>query len=778
MRPWPWILLAAAAVSHTERRTARPREGTLHSPGDSTTIGGVVITLHKDTRGRFFASAASTTTIKTYGDHMHTHSFEAAARVEDHLEALKTRRRNATTQWSTTIMPGVATAEGTQCDCALAPLADVMVATQPRRARWKFNHEETPLSKDCPLHKNQIYETLMSQPETLRPVCSIVPTRWMRDLLERMRKMKSHNLMREMNDQSPKPCVIEGSYNMRSLPRGRTAIKNATSMIDCALQCLFMTKCSAWTFDQEGPPRCWVINTGYLIPKFNQARGGPYVTGGKECLPCILRRKLEVIAMDGKTDARRLCRLDTNRGWDITAKCACSQHDTITQYDKWIQEAHHEARENTIHRDDPKRRGSLANTLDRILRELRTTHRGLAGLGTALMTPIKPGTKPANWTQALPLVQRFMQMVGPKARVYSKIMPVSALRAVGTQTQPGMKTNRNHTITEYTSENLDPEVDLHRLGAGIHAAGSTIRRTLSETKEFLMASEEWKRQALRVNQGIPGYKELEEDPNIDVPKTANALVITVDTGTEAAQLAVFPHEGTAEARTVSAIPLPTTQGPPGLENPIIRGRWTSPNLYNRERLTEELSEKCALELLTATGSPTHCDATSTPKPRQAYLQVAVDQRGTITRLIRIHTNARPSLPYSINCGPKNYMLDLLGTTLIAIGEACSIKDGSGEQMAFAINPKSPTEQDNTFTILFNRTLQTSSSELNAMDACQLALAAALMVGVAVAVAWKWRAKCAIGDNDAVEEEKAEETELEKIHPEAGTPRDTSTPIQA
>ena len=755
-----------------------PKEGILRLPGDTTVIGGVVVGLHEDGRGELFASAASTSTIKTYGDHSHIHSFEAAARVEDHLSDLEARRKNTSTMWSTTILAGETTEEGTECDCILAPLNDVMVATTPRRTRWKFRHEETPLVEDCPLHQNHIYETLMSQPATLNPVCTIVPTRWMGELLERMRKKTPHQMIRQMNELAPKPCVVEGSYNLRTLPRGRTALKNASSMIDCALQCLFMTKCSTWTFDQEGTPRCWVINTGYLRPKFNEAQGGPYVTGGKECLPCILRRKLEVEAMDGKTDARRLCQLDTGRGWRTAARCACSQRDTIDAQTKRLQEIHHEAEQNSITRNPTESKGSMTLALDRLLRELRTTHRGLVGLGTALMSPIRPGTKPPNWTQTLPLVKKFAQLVGADAKVYSKIVPVKALETRERRPRPGVKTRRNHTKTEYLSETLNPELDIPRLGAGIRASGSTVRETLQTAKEFLEASEEEKKRALELREGMPGYKELKRDPNIHIPATANALVITVDTGTEAAQLAIFPHEGTAEARTVAAIPLPLEQGPPGLEPPIIRGRWTTPNFYNREVLTEELPEKCALEILTATPVTKHCDAPPTPQPRQAYTQLAVDHRGTITRLIRFHTNAVLNLPYSVTCGQEKYMLDLLGITLIAIGEACGIKDGRGESLAFAIDPKSRDEQARVFTILFNRYMKARSAGIDTLDACQVALAVALIGGLLGAIMWKYRSKCNQGRQPEEATEAAEGTELEKIHPEAGTPQEASTPARA
>ena len=773
MRPECWLIWAATLI---RGRQTNPKEGILREAGDTTMINGVVITLHEDKEGRLFASAISTTTIKTYGDHTHTHSFEAAARVEDHLASLKARRTNGTTIWSTTVIPGEASSEGTKCDCILAPLTDVMVATQPRRVRWKFHHEETPIEEGCPLHTNQVYETLMSQPATLRPVCSIVPTRWMNDVLDRMRKLKPAALMDQMNELTSKPCVVEGSYNMRSLPRGRTALKGATSMIDCALQCLFMTKCSTWTFDQEGPPRCWVINTGYLRPKFNQSPGGPYVTGGKECLPCILRRRLEVIAMNGKTDARRLCDLDTTRGWETTARCACSQRETLAAHEKWIQDAHHEARKNTIRRTKIKTRGNIANTLDSILRELRTTHRGLVGLGTALTTPVKAGTKPANWTQTLPLVKKFMELIGPQATVYSKIVPVKALRQTGGAAGPGIIATRNHSTTEYLPESMNPEVDLRRLGAGIRATGDTVRQTLLKAKEFLEASEEKKWEALRMQGGMPGYKELHGDPNVNIPDTANALVITVDTGTEAAQLAVFPHEGAAEARTISAVPLPTVKRAPGLESPIIQGRWTSPNLYNRERITEELPEKCALELLTATRRPLHCEGPEHPKERRAYTQVAVDHRGTITRLARFHTNGELSLPCTVSCGNERFMLDLLGITLIAIGEACSIKDGTGRTLAYAINPKGAEEQDRIFKILLNRSLQILPTTLDAKDGCQLALALALITCLIGITAWKgWKRYREKGEKGQTPPKEEEEVEMERMHPEAGTPQSPATP---
>ena len=366
-----------------------------------------------------------------------------------------------------------------------------------------------------------------------------------------------------------------------------------------------------------------------------------------------------------------------------------------------------------------------------------------------------------------------MELIGPQATVYSRILPVKALRRTEGGSDPGIIASRNHSTTEYLPKTMNPEVDLRRLGAGIRATGNTVRQTLLRAKEFLEASEEKKWEALRMQGGMPGYEELHGDPNVNIPDTANALVITVDTGTEAAQLAVFPHEGAAEARTISAIPLPTVKGAPGLESPIIQGRWTSPNLYNRERIAEELPEKCALELLTATKRPQHCEGPEHPRERKAYTQVAVDHRGTITRLARFHTNGELNLPCTVTCGNERFMLDLLGITLIAIGEACGIKDGTGRTLAYAINPKGGEEQDKIFTILLNRSLQVLPTTLDAKDGCQLALASALIICIIGIMAWRSWKRFHKEDQTTAKEE--EEVEMERMHPEAGTPQPPATP---
>ena len=765
-------------------RTAASKGGLLQEPGDSLSLGGIEVTLHEDQQGNLFASVASTTSIKTYGDHTHTHSFEAAARVEDHLRDLKARRLDKTTNWSTTVIQGTATEEGTDCDCELATLNDVAVVTQPRRVRWVFHHEETSLVAECPIHEGQIFETTITQPGLLRPICLITPTRWMADLLQKMRDMDPTRLMEEMNDWTDKPCVVEGSYNLRTLPRGRSALKEATSMIDCALQCLFVPKCSTWTFDHEGAPRCWIINTGYLRPTFNKAAGGQFVTGGKECLPCILRRKIEVSGPEGKTDARRLCDLDTQTKWATTPRCACSQEKTISAHEHWIQTANHEADRNSIWRQERRGHGSMANTLDRILRELRTTHRGLAGLGTALLSPIKPGTRPANWTHTLPLIKKLASLLGPQAKIYSKIVPVGDL----TQPlhprhpnhphypiHPSMRTVRNHSTTAYHPVQMAPERDIKRLGAGTRATSNTVRHTLQAARAFLAASEHKKGEILRMEGGIPGYTELIEDPNIEIPGGANALTVGIDMGSEVAQMAVFPHEGTAESRTVIAIPLPTKKSPPGLETSIIRGSWTSPNLYNRKHLVEELPEMCALELLSAMKNPLHCEGTGDQRERKAFNLVTVDHKGTTTRMARFHTNAELQLPYTITCGNEMHLLDLLGITLIAIGEACNIKDGTGKMLTQSIGTKTQEEVSRSFKILFNRHLQAEPSPLDAKETIQLTLAVGLLISLITVMMCKCKKRLTRENQEAGATEHADETELEELHPETGTPRRKSPP---
>ena len=763
-----WILLMEGIASQRPDSTeGKPR---LSEPGDIATTEGMSVMLHVDTRGQQFVSAMSTTSIKTYGDYTHIHDFSPAVELEHRLLDMSATWRNRSKS-QTTIIPTSSTNGASYCDCTLAPLRDVTEANQPRRTQWKFDHKERQNSEVCPHQREEVYATLLNYPSKVDPMCVITPTRWTQHHIDRLRQASPREVMEQMNEEAQGPCAQEGSYNLRSLPRERVHEQNATSMLDCALRCLFMMKCTAWTFDMEGPPRCWSINTGYLRPNFIEGRGGPYVTGNKECVPCLLRRKIEVETSDGLVDARRICKLDAPIGWKTAAKCACSRHKTLDRFKVLINEVTRMAQTNSI-KKAPKNRGKLSLLINRILRELRTTRGGLVGLTHTLTKAKSTATSAHGTPHTLPLVRKFKQLVGPGAEVYAKLIPVARLfHGRDSRPKPETTLQRQNSVTRYVPTMADLHTGIATLGTGRKAASTAIEANLKTARRYLHTAEQQKTRVLKMETGVPGYRDVYSDPNTDVVPTANALAITVDTGAEAAQIAIYAHRGAAQSTTITALPLPTTLPTAGYVPGGVRGHWTSPNHYNREHPTQGITEACAWELRARQPRPPNCVPKRATEPMREYAEMRVDQHGSILRLIRIIRDPAHTAPLTITCGKAAKHVKTLGVILLMIGEACSITDEHGQTLAAAISADKEGKPTGRLEILFNKSPLPQPLELDATDTVQLIVAGGLVL-VAIAIAtwliWERRRR------SATLSEATSPVELEHMHPEAGTPPKTPT----
>lgn len=763
-----WLLLMKGIASERPEETeARPR---LQEPGDTATMVGMSVMLHIDTKGQEFISAMSTTSIKTYGDYTHIHDFSPAVELEERLLDVSATWQNRSMP-QTTIIPSSSTRGASYCDCTLAPLKEVTEANQPRRTQWKFDHKERQNAEVCPHQREEVYATMLNHPSRVEPMCVITPTRWTQHHIDRLRQASPNEVMKQMNEEAKGPCAQEGSYNLRSLPRERVHEQNATSMLDCALRCLFMMKCTAWTFDTEGEPRCWSINIGYLRPNFIEGIGGPYVTGNKECVPCLLRRKIEVETSDGMVDARRICRLDAPTGWKTAAKCACSRHKTLDRFKVLIDEITRMAQTNSI-KEAPKNRGKLSLLVDRILRELRTTRGGLVGL-THTLTKAK-NTDSERETPTLPLVQKFKQLIGSGVEVYARLVPVARLfNRRDISPKPETTLRRQNSVTRYVPTLADLHNKIATLGTGRKAASAAIEANLKSARRFLHTAEQQKTKVLKMETGVPGYKDVYNDPNTDVVPTANALAITVDTGAEAAQVAIYAHKGDAQSTTITALPLPTIPPKAGYVPGGVKGHWTSPNHYNREHPTQGISEACAWELRARQPRPTSCAPKRATEPMKEYIEMRMDQRGSILRLIRIIRDPAQPAPLTITCGKAAKHVKTLGTLLLMIGEACSITDEHGQTLASAISTDGDRDQQGRVEILFNKSPIPQPLELDATDTVQLIVAGGLVLVAISITIWliKERKK-----RTATLSEAASPVELEQMHPEAGTPPKTPTAI--
>ena len=763
---WPLMIGAIASLHPTEIEGA-PR---LKKPGDSTTMEGVAIMLHIDSNGQEFVSAMSTTSIKTYGDYTHIHDFGPAVELEERLF-------NLTTEWRgepknlTSIVPSSPAYGASGCDCNLAPLKEVLGINHPRRTRWKFDHKEIQNSEICPHQREEVYETMLNHPSAIEPICTIAPSRWTQHHMNRLRQTEPREVVKQMNHEAQGPCAQEGSYNLRSLPRERVHEQNATSIIDCALQCLFMTKCTAWTFDTEGNPRCWSINTGYLRPNFIKGPDGPYITGSKECIPCLLRRRIEIETSRGNTDARKICRLDASTGWKTAAKCACSRQKTLNRFRTLIEDITHTAQTNSI-RETPKRRGRLSLLISRVLRELRTTRGGLTGLAQTL-TMNKGAAADAARTPTSPLIQKFKQLVGPGVEVYAKLVPISKLlnRRRGSP-KPETVTHQQGASTRYTPTAGNLNEDLEALGTGRKATARAIEANLKATKRFLETAETQKARVLQMEEGIPGYKDVYNDPNTDIIPTADALTLTVDAGAKAAQIAIYAHRGTAQSTTITTMPLPTMPPAAGYVPGGIKGHWTSPNQYNRAHPVRSITEACASELRARLPAPAACHPGQATEPMRRVMEVRIDQRGKILRMLRITQDPARLTPLAVTCGTATRHIKTLGILLVMIGEACSITDAHGHTLAPTISTGGQNSSDNHFETLFDKALTPQAMELDATDTIQLVMAGALILVAALTATWllKNRKKKSANNPDATEP-----LELEHLHPEAKTPPKTPNP---
>lgn len=727
--------------------------------------------LHIDSNGQEFVSAMSTTSIKTYGDYTHIHDFGPAVELEEQLFNLTAKWRGQPEQ-QTSIVPSSPTDGASGCDCHLAPLKEVLEINQPRRTRWKFDHNEIQNSELCPRQREEVYETMLNHPSAIEPVCTIAPSRWTRHHMNRLRQTKPREVMEQMNHEAQGPCAQEGSYNLRSLPRDRVHEQNATSIIDCALQCLFMTKCTTWTFDMEGNPRCWSINTGYLRPNFIKGPGGPYITGSKECIPCLLRRRIEIETSHGNTDARKICKLDASTRWQTAAKCACSRQRTLDRFRNLIEDVTHTAQTNSI-RETPERKGKLSLLISRILRELRTTRGGLTGLAQTL-TMGKGTTAAAAETPTFPLIQKFKHLVGPGVEVYAKLIPIPRLfnRRRGSP-KPETVTHQHGAATRYTPATGNLNGDLEALGTGNKATARAIETNLKATKRFLETAETQKTKVLQMEEGIPGYRDVYNDPNTDILPTADALTLTVDAGAKVAQIAIYAHRGTAQSTTITALPLPTTPPTAGYVPGGVKGHWTSPNQYNRAHPIQGITEACASELRARLPEPEACHPKQTTEPMQKVTEVRIDQRGRILRMVRIIRDPTQSTPIAIACGTATRHIRTLGILLIIIGEACSITDAHGQTMAATISLGGQNNSDNHFETLFDKAPTPQTMELDATDTIQLVIAGGLVLVAVMTAMWllKKRRKQSVNISDATEA-----MELEHIHPEAKTPPKTPDAI--
>ena len=764
-----WLLLMKGiAFGRPEPTETTPR---LSEPGDAATISGVAIMLHMDTKGQEFVSVVSTTSIKTYGDYTHIHDFSPAVELEDRL-------RNVSTTWKkrsktqTTIIPSSSTRGASYCDCTLAPLKEVTEANQPRRTQWKFDHKEIQNTEVCPHQQEEVYATMLNHPSMIDPMCVITPTRWTQHHIDGLRHASPREVMKQMNKDAKGPCAQEGSYNLRSLPRERVHTQNVTTMLDCALTCLFMMRCTAWTFDMEGQPRCWSIDIGYLRPNFIKGDGGPYVTGNKECVPCLLRRKIEVETSNGMVDARRFCKLDAPTGWKPAAKCACSRYKTLDRFKALMEEITRMARTNSI-KEAPKNRGKLSLLVDRILRELRTTRGGLVGLAHTL-TKTKSAETYGREAPTLPLVQKFKQLIGSGVEVYAKLIPVARLiNRRDSSPKPETTLRRENSITKYVPTMEELHNGIATLGTGRKAAAAAIETNLETAKRFLHTAELQKTKVLRMETGLPGYKDVYNDPNTDVVPTANALAITVDTGAEAAQIAIYAHRGTAQSTTITALPLPTTLPTTGYVPGGVTGHWTSPNHYNRKHPTQGITETCAWELRARQPRPPSCTPKQATEPTMEFTEVKIDQQGSILRLVRIVQDPTQTAPLTITCNRASKFVKTLGVLLLIIGEACSITDEHGQTLTPVMSTGGDGQSGKQFEILFDKASTAQTLELDTTDAVQLIVAGGLTLVAVLITVWliKERKK-----RTAALSETTNPVELEQMHPEAGTPPKTPTAV--
>ena len=767
---WTWLLLLyggklAAVTAEAERETLLTPA--LVSPGDTAVVGGMRLMLHQDRYGNRFVSATSSEILVTYGSYAHTHNFRPAAELEEKLFRLERKRRNLTASWDTTITPSENTADGTNCDCSLEDLTKVMATKQHHTDPWLVNHAETQPGDSCPHHSKQAYETLVNQPGTGQPTCTITPARWIHGILEKLRAKNPRDIIKQLNRNMTAHCAVEGSYNLKTIPRQKLRKAQARTMIDCALQCMFDTTCTTWTFDMEGAPRCWNLDLGTHRPKFNERSGGPYVTGGKECLPCILRNRVETPTGG---DMRHHCRLKPERDWGETVRCACSQENTLTHQQRLLEEVVYTAATNNIENDpNPSPKRSIKHIVDGILRELRTTKGGLVELGKILTNAASGSPEGTNGTKSLTIVRKLKQVLGPGIKIYTSLVPLAKLAASSTSTSPELKLSKLEGRTTYLPTSLPTATEIGKLASGALASFKSVRGVLNAVQRFLQASDREKNKITEMATGIPGYRELQETPNTPIPSGANALRMTVDTGMKTTQVAIFPYKGYSETTTVTAIPTPTTSQIPGMEPAGAAGHWTTPRHYNRLRPAETLPEDCAREILAEQHTTESCAPQQNYFPANEHIQIPLKHMGTTTRLVRIHTSINRGLPYTITCGVNKTRVWPLGMMLLTLGEKCSLTDEGGRMLAYPIS-RSGT-RDREYRVLLNEAIKLTSDGLAPKDLVQLIVLGLLVTtGILVGIYWQRKRRPA-----AATEEGGPEPEMERIHPEAGTPEPEEAP---
>ena len=754
------IALATAKIRSEGNAEIRDnsQEAALANPGDTTTIHGILMMLHRDATGQTFASATTTTAVRTYGDHSHIHDFTSATQVEENLYKLANKWANETDTLQTTIMPSHPTRDGTDCDCELAPFAEAAKITKPRRHQYKFRHTEIQ-DESCPRQRENLYETLMSAPAKTEPLCVITPTREAENHLRTLTKLGPKNLREKLNEEAGHTCAEEGSYNVRTLPIRRVHRPNATTMIECALHCQFTERCTDWIFDTEGPPRCWTVDTRHLRPEFNRRPNGPFVTGSKDCLPCALKRTIMINDTEGLSSANEQCRVDTSTGWQATTKCACSQRETLNKFGTLLNKTVQVARTNTIEKRKGTNAANFQLVMAKILRELRTTRGGLRGLEKVLLDQ-------SSGTNVTPMVDRFKQLVGQNTQIRAIVTPIVKLLTPDRWPKAETTVQRGKQSTRYDPSTTELGVNLPKLGAGTHASSREVWGKLHITKTFLETAEEQKQRVLNLQTGVPGYNKIHTDPSTEIEQNAKALVVTVDAGEEAAQLAVFPHKGTAEAKRITFIPLPTTITANQETRKGMQGRWTSPSHYNRQHPYPTISEQCAQDIITRRGTATNCLPAAGTETLTEYMEVTLEHRGNTIRLVRIAKSSTTPRKIAVECGKALHKINAVGTLLLAMGNACIPKDEQGIPFTRRI-ANNGNKTNDEFKLIYQGKIRQEEEDMDETDIVQLTTGAIILLIVAVTAAWLCRATKK--GQATITEQATDPVELEYIHPEAGTP---------
>ena len=714
------IMTILTLIPHTTGMTGDERK--LKFPGDTLTVGGLKINLHRTQSGVNMISIKTSLPATSYGHETHQYEYTKATKIEKKLDNLLHEIEKGTPPGGERkpIKP-IRSSMGTTkqaCDCHLAHNPwDWNIQNHPPNGYWVANHLETS-DIGCPTTKGQDSYDIAMAVTRETPTCTISPSPLVAfTLITPLIEMTTPDAMEQTNKGVSMECITKGAYDLQAIHEDKYRAMDADTLIECQLQCRFSEKCTQWMFEDgnESNPRkyCWSIHLEEKMGKYMPNQNGTSYTGRKGCLPCPLN-KIITILKQGKWETINEKCLYTAQGFPSSKlSCPCQNRMTYRNLKEEVTRVHLRAQSNAITLPcKSKGKHELAAEVARIIRNLSPNNKDNRRLRTLLTGGsilAKAAMQITGWGNPeyfptidnLEPVKKIKALLDPAYKILTELVTTKAMNSdhiPDSDSTDLSTTNTSNNNTYNTHKNFDNFFN------GSLQTTSDITNTLQEVDNFLEEISMEKNYQLvhpRSMTGIPR-------PSRWLPNNSNTLILTADEGDKLSRIAIFPIQEQSNMIQLTTIPVPSWVTAEMHEKDLPLGTTefnTEGFLSNTHRSS---SIKCLMQIAEGLEYPKACDTTYRNRQLKEISVIPVRDELSTYRLLRL---ARPNIDpetLKISCGRHPRFITILGITTILVGPTCQIRDGQGNIISDTWGSQSSPNLTEGFAVLYNAHLSISN----------------------------------------------------------------------